>query len=146
MKYTTLNQIINVIETISNSQGQVNSFYFGQEFNMASFDQVNYPMVWSNVLDTTFSEKVLEISMDICVLDIQKVNLTNERDTLSDTLSILRDIFAELNSDLYQDYFIIDQNSSIEAVREAFTDIVNGWRMNVKFILPQLNNRCQVPQ
>jgi hypothetical protein len=44
-----------------------------------------------------------------------------------------------------EDYFLIQQNVSLEPVREAYPDIVNGWRMTLNFELAQTRDRCSVP-
>ena len=83
--------------------------------------------------------------MVIQVLDIQRTNEDNIRDTFSDCLSIAQDLYAMMSNPDNEDYFLIQQNVSLEPVREAYPDIVNGWRMTLNFELAQTRDRCSVP-
>ena len=83
--------------------------------------------------------------MSLLVCDIVRSNDNNERDTLSDCLSIAQDIYAALTNPLYGNDFELQYNSNIEPVREGLPDVVNGWRLTLAFDLMQNRNRCQIP-
>jgi hypothetical protein len=145
MQFYTLNQILNDLTTICANHAQVNSFNFGDVSDISASEQESYPLVWADVVSSSINENTLEISMNIMVMDIQKADATNERDTLSDCLSIAQDVYAELNDPSFGDYFLIQPNVSLTPMREALPDMVNGWEMNIIFELEQTRNRCQVP-
>ena len=144
MNFYTLNQLINLIEQISLSHAQVGSFGFGEESNIST-QQEKYPLVWANVLTSNITDKTLTVNMSLLVCDIVRSNDNNERDTLSDCLSIAQDIYAALTNPLYGNDFELQYNSNIEPVREGLPDVVNGWRLTLAFDLMQNRNRCQIP-
>ena len=144
MKYTTLNQIINQLQAVQESHAQLNGFGFGEVFELST-QQENYPLMWANVLTSNISEKTLTLNFGIMILDIVSDDSRNERDTLSDTLSISQDVIALLENPLNDDSFLVGDSITLEPLFEVFPDKVNGWLMTVAFELPFEANRCQVP-
>jgi hypothetical protein len=144
MKYTTLNQIINQLEAVQQSHAQLNGFGFGEVFELST-QQENYPLMWANVLTSNISEKTLTLNFGIMILDIVSDDSRNERDTMSDTLSISQDVIAMLENPTNDDSFLIGDSVTLEPLFEAFPDKVNGWLMTLSFELPFEANRCQVP-
>jgi hypothetical protein len=144
MNYTTLNQIINQLESVQQSHAQLNGFGFGEVFDLST-QQENYPLMWANVLTSNISEKTLTLNFGIMILDIVSDNSRNERDTFSDTLSISQDVIAMLENPINDDSFLVGDSVTLEPLFEVFPDKVNGWLMTVAFELPFEANRCQVP-
>jgi hypothetical protein len=144
MKYTTLNQIINQLEAVQQSHAQLNGFGFGEVFELST-QQENYPLLWANVLTSNISEKTLTLNFGIMILDIVSDDSRNERDTMSDTLSISQDVIAMLENPINDDSFLVGDSVTLEPLFEAFPDKVNGWLMTLSFELPFEANRCQVP-
>jgi hypothetical protein len=144
MKYTTLNQIINQLEAVQQSHAQLNGFGFGEVFELST-QQENYPLMWANVLTSNISEKTLTLNFGIMILDIVSDDSRNERDTMSDTLSISQDVIAMLENPANDDSFLIGDSVTLEPLFEAFPDKVNGWLMTLAFELSFEANRCQVP-
>jgi len=144
MQYTTLNKILNLLEEACGQHAQVASFLFGEDSEISTQQEL-YPLVVANIAPATISDKTLVLPMVIQVLDIVRTNEDNLRDTFSDTLAIAQDLYAMMSNPSYQDYFTIQQNVSLEPLREAYPDIVNGWRMTLNFELAQTRDRCSVP-
>jgi hypothetical protein len=144
MKYTTLNQIINQLEAVQESHAQLNGFGFGEVFELST-QQENYPLLWANVLTSNISEKTLTLNFGIMILDIVSDDSRNERDTMSDTLSISQDVIAMLENPTNDDSFLVGDSVTLEPLFEAFPNKVNGWLMTLSFELPFEANRCQVP-
>jgi hypothetical protein len=144
MKYTTLNQIINQLEAVQQSHAQLNGFGFGEVFELST-QQENYPLLWANVLTSNISEKTLTLNFGIMILDIVSDDSRNERDTMSDTLSISQDVIAMLENPTNDDSFLVGDSVTLEPLFEAFPDKVNGWLITLSFELPFEANRCQVP-
>jgi hypothetical protein len=145
MNFYSLNQIIDLFQTIALNHAQVNGFNFGEESDISASEQEQYPLVWIDVVDSSIDSNTLTINILMKVMDIQKDNQTNERDTLSDCLSITQDIYAALCNPLYQDNFQLQFNAQITPLREALADKVNGWETTLSFDLMQDRNRCQIP-
>lgn len=145
MQFYTLNQIINLFETISQNHAQINGFNFGEESDISASEQEQYPLVWIDVVDSSIESNTLSLNMLVKVMDIQKDDQTNERDTLSDCLSIAQDVYSALCNPIYQDYFLLSFGTNLTPLREALPDKVNGWEMTLNFELMQERNRCQIP-
>jgi hypothetical protein len=145
MQFYTLNQIINLFETIATNHAQINGFNFGEVSDISASDQEQYPLLWIDVIDSGIESNTLSLNMNVKVMDIQKDDQTNERDTLSDCLSIAQDVYSALTNPIYQDYFLLSFATNLVPLREALADKVNGWEMNLTFELAQERNRCQIP-
>jgi hypothetical protein len=145
MQFYTLNQIINLFETIATSHAQINGFNFGEASDISASEQEQYPLLWIDVIDSSIDSNTLSLNMNVKVMDIQKDDQTNERDTLSDCLSISQDVYSALTNPIYQDYFLLSFATNLVPLREALADKVNGWEMNLTFELAQERNRCQIP-
>jgi hypothetical protein len=145
MQFYTLNQILNDLTTICNNHAQIKQFRFGEYSDISASEQQHYPLVWADVVPASIAEKTLLLNLVVRVMDIQKADAWNEQDTLSDTLSIAQDIYAALTNPIYEDYFYIQRNVTLNPMREALDDVVNGWEMNLVFELAQLRDRCQIP-
>ena len=145
MQFYTLNSLINQFDLASQNHAQIKGFNFGKDWEIAASEQEKYPLLWIDVTDSNIEGSVMTVSILMKVVDIQQQDRGNERDTLSDTLSISQDIYALLSDQTYQDYFIIQYASPLTPIREALTDLVNGWQMQLDFSFMQDRNRCQVP-
>ena len=145
MQFYTLNQIINLFEVIATNHAQINGFNFGEVSDISASEQEQYPLLWIDVVDSAIDSNTLSLNMNVKVMDIQKDDQTNERDTLSDTLSISQDVYSALTNPIYQDYFLLSFATNLVPLREALADKVNGWEMNLTFELAQERNRCQIP-
>jgi hypothetical protein len=145
MQFYTLNQIINLFETIATNHAQINGFNFGEVSDISASEQEQYPLLWIDVIDSSIDSNTLSLNMNVKVMDIQKDDQTNERDTLSDCLSIAQDVYSALTNPIYQDYFLLSFATNLVPLREALADKVNGWEMNLTFELAQERNRCQIP-
>lgn len=145
MQFYTLNQIINLFEVIATNHAQINGFNFGEVSDISASEQEQYPLLWIDVIDSGIESNTLSLNMNVKVMDIQKDDQTNERDTLSDCLSISQDVYSALTNPIYQDYFLLSFATNLVPLREALADKVNGWEMNLTFELAQERNRCQIP-
>lgn len=145
MQFYTLNQIINLFETIAANHAQINGFNFREASDISASEQEQYPLLWIDVIDSSIESNTLSLNMNVKVMDIQKDDQTNERDTLSDCLSISQDVYSALTNPIYQDYFLLSFATNLVPLREALADKVNGWEMNLTFELAQERNRCQIP-
>lgn len=144
MNYYSLNQVINLCEAIAGSHQQIKQFGFGENFEIST-EQQNYPLMWASVGPSTIAGKTLSLGMVILILDIVSDDGRNDKDILSDTLSISQDIVSMLKDPALQDDFTIGDNITIEPLFEAFPDVVNGWRIDFTVDLAFESNRCQVP-
>ena len=144
MQFTTLNQVINKLEAIQQSHAQLNGFGFGEDFELST-QQENYPLMWVNVLSSSITDKTLSLGIGVLILDIVADDNSNEKDILSDTLSICQDVYSMLMNPNNTDEFELSNTVTLNPLFEAFPDKVNGWRMDLTIELPYEKNRCFIP-
>jgi hypothetical protein len=145
MQFYTLNSLINQFRYVSQNHAQIKGFNFGRDAEIAASEQENYPLLWIDVTDSNIEGTVMTVSILMKVVDIQQPDRYNEIENLSDMLSIGQDVYAAMSDPAYQDFFIIQYASSLTPIREAYTDLVNGWEMRLDFSFMQDRNRCQIP-
>ena len=146
MENTTLHKILNVVQAAAESHAQVNSYNFGEVSDISASEQEQYPLVWVDVVNALVVEKTLQVVLKFLVLDVQKDDMTNEQDTLNDTLEIALDIYALLTNPTNRDNFTIPYNLQLDTIREGLPDKVNGWQSTITIEAQNVRNRCQVPQ
>jgi hypothetical protein len=145
MQFYTLNSLINQFRYVSQNHAQIKGFNFGRDAEIAASEQEKYPLLWIDVTDSNIEGTVMTVSILMKVIDIQQPDRDNEIENLSDMLSIGQDVYAAMSDPAYQDFFIIQYASSLTPIREAYTDLVNGWEMRLDFSFMQDRNRCQIP-
>jgi len=145
MQFFTLNQIVNLFETISLNHAQINGFFFGSQDDISASQQEYYPLLWVDVIESNIDINTTNIVINCKIMDIAKDDQSNEKDSLSDCLSIAQDVYAYLNNPIYQDYYILDLSTNLTPIREGMADKVNGFQMDLTFHLIQERNRCQIP-
>lgn len=81
------------------------------------------------------------------VVDLVNVSAdtkTNEDDVLSDTLSIMMDLVAQMNNGNLNDWFISSDNP-LQAFTETEGDMYAGWYMDFSIRMIYRQNICEVP-
>jgi hypothetical protein len=101
--------------------------------------------MWANVLTSNISGKTLSLALGVLILDIVSDDNRNEKDILSDTLSISQDVYALLADPDNEDNFLTAESITLDPIFEGLPDKVNGWLMTVNVELAYESNRCQIP-
>lgn len=142
----TLNQIVTNLEAIATNHRQVNTFGFGDIWEVASSGDITYPLMWATLdgIDVSTSEKKETYKFSLLFMDVVKGGEVNELEVLSDQLSIAKDVLAQLKHPSY-DWNFQNNNSSLEDFTERFVDSVSGWKMNISLELPFSSDRCAMP-
>lgn len=146
----TYNQVINRIKTISLAHRQVRTFKRGlQQDELSDDKQVLYPAVFLN--ETSGNVSLVNNAATFCfrlkVLDLVHVSehaKENELDVLSDTMSILLDLLAQMNYGAYNDWKISTGNA-IASYVENDGDMNAGWYMDMCIGIIYDQNVCVVP-
>lgn len=100
-----------------------------------------YPKMYIVPSDVTLSENELFYNFNILVVDKLKVDYSNQRDIMNDTLEICKDIFSTLEDSEYNCQFGV----TCQPILEEYDDILGGWTMSVQLITTFGYNRCDVP-
>lgn len=142
----TLNQIVSSLETIASNHLLINTFGFGDLWEVASSGDITYPLMWAVLdgVDISTKDKTEIYKFSLLFMDAVKGGEVNETEVLSDQLSTAKDVLAQLKHPTYI-WAFQDNVSSLEDFTERFVDSVAGWKMNVELKLPFTSNRCAAP-
>lgn len=140
----TLNQVVQQIRQIQEGHLQINSFGFGDIWEINTSGDVNYPLMWlvHDGVDINGSMQNFKFNLIFC--DIVKGGEVNEDDVLSDQLEIAKDVIAKLKDPSYK-WDFIGNNISLDAFTERFTDSVAGYSFSFGLEMPFASNRCAIP-
>ncbi len=142
----TLNQILSQLNQIADNHQLINTFGFGDIWEIATSGDIMYPMMWATMenVQISTSAKTETYNFSLYFMDVVKNGEINETEVLSDQLSIAKDVLAQLKHPNY-DWSFDANNSSLEDFTERFTDSVAGWKMTISLVLPFDSNRCVMP-
>lgn len=140
----TLNQVTSQIRAIAEAHKQINTVKDGDldEFLGESADNV-YPAMYFDVAPSNISTRTLTLNFDLFFFDRLLPERTNEKEIMSDLLSIAQDIIAQL---MYNEFeFEMSPNVPLTPVTEDTPDNLVAWQASISLNLPFTSDRCQVP-
>jgi hypothetical protein len=140
----TLNQVITQLEAIATAHYQINSFGFGNIYDITTSGDITYPLMWVQHEGVDISTGVQNFKFDVIICDIVKGGRVNETEVLSDQLEIVKDVIAQLKHPSYKWDFVGD-NVALTAFEERFPDSVTGYSFTIVLQLPYATNRCSIP-
>jgi len=147
--------IIQDLSGIAYYHPQINSFGFGDitQITMDIEDKVSpiYTKMYVVPGNVQFAQNRLLYNFSIIVADRINEDLSNQKDVMSDTLEIIKDLWIVL----YQSYtaewggFSIDYaplwGPNVTPFLERFEDILGGWTLNLTIEQPFDYNQCVLP-
>lgn len=141
---TTLNQLISVFEQIAEDHAQINSFAYGQTYDIGAATISNYPLFWTFVMPSKISNQSMKYVFHFIVCDLVRPEgtSTQQDEVQSDIPNTLWDIMFLLR-DKYDLQITFDV--SINPFTEKFNDRVTGWECDVTIEIPQVYGICDVP-
>ena len=145
----TLNQIINRIGTLVLAHKQIRRFKTGLAGDFFADHTAKYPAacLQYTVGNISTDQHVLTVNFRLILVDLVNVSAdtkTNENDVISDMLSVILDLVAEINNGVYDDWRI-NASNSIEAIIEGENDLHAGWVIDFSLRTIFSQNRCQIP-
>lgn len=141
---TTYNQVREQLEAIATNHKQINTFRFGDIWEINTSGTIDYPLMWVQPENSVIANKVETLNFKFIFMDLVGNGEINENDVLSDQLEIVKDVVAQLQHPSYVWSFTVD-NVVIEPFTERFTDSVSGWVMDVSLDIPFAFDRCSMP-
>lgn len=149
-------QIIQDLSGIAYYHPQINSFGYGDITQITMDVETKQEPVYTKMYvipgDVTLNENRLNYTFSIIIMDRINNDLSNQRDVMSDTLEICKDIFTIM----YQSYtaefggFTLDYEPvwgpNVSPFLERFETILGGWTMNLTIEQPFDYNRCDLPE
>lgn len=140
----TLNQLITQFQTIASNHKQINTFGFGDIWEIATSGDITYPMMWVQLEDSEISGKVQTMNFSFIFCDQVINGEVNENEVLSDQLEVAKDVIAQLNHPDYVWKFEAD-GVTLQDFTERFTDSVAGWTAKISLEIPFSFDRCKMP-
>ncbi len=149
----TINGINLILTDIADRHYQINTYGWGQNWDIATTDDITYPLLWANPVTATMLKSIsndnyptMEVIINIQVLDLINDNSDNEKDVESDTLQIISDVVHQFNNHPYyqKSNMLIIGDIAIDPLDEVTDDDTTGWNANITFKLINTNS-CDIP-
>lgn len=143
----TYNQIVAVIQNISNAHLQVHSFGVGELDEVEGSTEADkiYPKVWLAPQTSIVQENTVTNTFNLLCFDLVKKDISvNENEVLSDTQLILYDIIKVLKYAAGDDFNIVG-DVTLTPFTEKFGDFVTGWNATITIEIDFEPNACDLP-
>jgi hypothetical protein len=144
MRYT-LNQIVNRLEEFAEKHQQINSFGFGDPWEMDTGKGTLYPRMFAVFVPSRLSKKQMKLNFSILFMDLVKKDESNELEVQSDMLQVCCDLRAYLTD--FDQYFTINEDDDlpVEPFTEKFDEELTGMKIDITFKIIDLKDRCVIP-
>lgn len=139
-------QILEDFDDIAIAHEQIHSFGYG-DIEQLTNDIVTkkeplYTRLYLVPGDTILSENQLIYNFQVIVADKLNADYSNQRDVMSDTLEIIKDVWTVLYLSEYES----EWGSQVIPFLENYETILAGWTMNLQITQPFDYNRCDLPE
>jgi hypothetical protein len=146
----TLNQIVQRVRTLALAHKQIRRFVVGLEGDHFVDHTAKYPAccLEYNAGSISITEGRVTVNFRILLLDLVHVaadTKENQDDVLSDMLSVLMDLVAEMRNSSFSDWRLSADNTISGVVLEHEGDMCAGWYLEFTVSAPFKQNLCEVP-
>lgn len=139
-------QVIEDLEDFANNHEQINSFGYGDltqlTMDVLTKQEPVYTRLYLLPGDTFLNQNELAYNFQIIVADQLNSDYSNQRDVMSDTLEIMKDVMAQFYLSEYEAVW----PASVQPFLEEYETILAGWVMNIQLTQPFDYNRCVLPE
>lgn len=139
----TLKQIKEEFSLIAQNHKEINSFGWGDIWEIATSGTIDYPLMWVQLEPATIADKVQTMNFKVILMDLVANGELNEDDVLNDMLEVGKDLIALLNDSTVYKWTV--ETGNVEPFTERFNDSVSGWVIDIALRLPFAYDRCVVP-
>lgn len=145
MQKVTFLNLYDVFKTIAENHRQINTFGFGETWDIASSGTVNYPYLWVVPKDSTVRVGEIGFNFEFITMDLVQKGTDNLNDVHSDTHQILCDVLSRLRQGGYNFNIKRDSEIRITPFEEKFDDEVAGWNGAVTIWVDWNFDSCAFP-
>jgi hypothetical protein len=139
-------QILSDFNQIANAHEQINSYGFGQieqlTMDIVTHKEPVYTKMYVVPSATILNQNELTYNFRIIITDRLNEDLSNQRDAMSDTLEIIKDVFTILYLSEYES----EWNATVNPFLEDYETKLCGWSMDLQITQPFDYNRCVLPE
>lgn len=143
----TLNQTIEILKNFSSKHKSLNSFYFGDKWEVGASNPIQYPLLWCSLSSSTITNNVIERRFVIDISDKVNLDESNETHVLSDCEMIAYDLlnYLEQIADGGEIGIKIQTNATLTDYTEDRDDMVSGWFFEITISSHIGNYSCGLP-
>lgn len=138
-----LKDIKHEFSLIAQNHKEINSFGWGDIWEIATSGTIDYPLMWVQLEPATIADKVQTMNFKVILMDLVANGELNEDDVLNDMLEVGKDLIALLNDSTVYGWNV--ETGNVEPFTERFNDSVSGWVIDIALRLPFAYDRCVVP-
>ena len=148
---TTLIQIGDNFRSIASSHAMINTYEYGDIWNIATSGTINYPMLFVSPEGSVANKGEVGYKYKLFVMDLIQKGKDDEDDVSSDTHQTLLDVLTELYKGGQQatggsySFELKLNNIAITSFTEKFDDEVCGNFCDITLWVEWDNNRCAIP-
>ena len=152
---TNYKQIIQDLSGMAYYHPQINSFGYGDITQITMDIETEQEPVYTKMYvvpgNVRLDENRLLYDFSIIILDRINEDYSNQRDVMSDTLEISKDIFTIIYQSYRPEYgdfslfYTPEWGPSVTPFLEAYETILGGWTMNITVEQPFDYNSCDLP-
>lgn len=152
---TNYKQIIQDLSGIAYHHPQINSFGYGDITQITMDIETKREPVYTKMYvvpgDTILNQNRLDYNFSIIILDRIEDDYSNQKDVMSDTLEICKDLFTILYQSYTSDfggfsiYYEPLWGPNVSPFLERFETILGGWTLNITLEQPFDYNTCVLP-
>lgn len=140
----TLNQIVGFIEDFANQHKFIKAFFFGDIWEYAAKKGDKFTVLTCTLTGAQLSDGRDGTKFQFGLFDMVAQNKSNEKNVLSDTKSIAKDLVSYFHSPVFDD-LMIESNIQLTDWSGKTDHDLSGWFFDVLIDQPFQYNVCAIP-
>lgn len=138
-------QIVTDLKNIGEQHLQINSTAFGDEPQLTVDNETKEAPLYTKLQIipdvTTLSNGEINYNFSFRLVDRLELDYSNQRDLMSNTLDVVKDIVAIL----YNSYYSADIPITAVPLLDNYEDVLGGWSFDITINKNYEYDRCEVP-
>jgi len=139
-------RLLNAFESFSNSHLQIKRFAsdFPEQVPNFGTEKENYPILFVSPNNTIFDENANQFTVDVYCFDIIEKDRININTILSDTNTILNDVYRWFKDGEIFGIDVITDTPTCTPINNGLLDYTAGWQMSITFVVDTYGI-CEIP-
>ena len=139
-------RLLNAFESFSNAHLQIKRFAsdFPEQVPNFGTEKENYPILFVSPNNTIFDENANQFTVDVYCFDIIEKDRININTILSDTNTILNDVFRWFKDGEIFGIDVITDTPTCTPINNGLLDYAAGWQMSITFVVDTYGI-CEIP-
>jgi hypothetical protein len=139
-------RLLNAFESFSNAHLQIKRFAsdFPEQVPNFGTEKENYPILFVSPNNTIFDENANQFTVDVYCFDIIEKDRININTILSDTNTILNDVYRWFKDGEIFGIDVITDTPTCTPINNGLLDYAAGWQMSITFVVDTYGI-CEIP-